>query len=225
MFDSVEQLMDVHLFALHFRLPRSVSLFSSIALLSPHGPPSTLETRSGTEVESKRRTAFIRLLVLWQDGEFWDADVTSSKLHGYFISEEGEYCVPAELAEVLSHPIATAALGGLVSYLRKLNLDAELVNAGRFGPLAGSSSAASRHMTLDAQALSDLNILDCGTSRAPGGTAVSLFQHMDHCKTGFGRRCVEHVYMFGFHSEFPYSVSLFRVQAAQMVGVSSPARY
>ncbi len=115
--------------------------------------------------------------------------MTSSKLRGYFVSENGECCVPAELAEILSNAVTTAALGGLVSYLRKLNLDAELVTTGRFGPLAGSSSAASRHMTLDAQALSDLNILDCGSSRAPGGTAVCLFQHLDRCKTGFGRRC------------------------------------
>jgi hypothetical protein len=125
---------------------------------------------------------------IWQDGDFWDADVTSCKLQQYFVSEEGECSLPPEMAEILSNPVATTALGGLVSYLRKLNLDAELVTTGRFGPLAGSSAAASRHMTLDAQALSDLHILDCGTSRAPGGTAVSLFQHLDHCKTGFGRR-------------------------------------
>ncbi len=115
--------------------------------------------------------------------------MTCSMLQGYFVSEDGEYCVPPELAEILSNSVATAALGGLVSYLRKLNLDAELVTTGRFGPLAGSSTGVSQHMTLDAQALSDLHILDCGTSRAPGGTPVSLFQHLDHCKTGFGRRC------------------------------------
>ena len=96
--------------------------------------------------------------------------------------------MPKDLVRVLSNMLATGALGGMTSYLRKLNLDKELIPTGRFMPLLGAGMERTRHMILDAQALSDLNILEGCVSCPPSSSASCLFNYLNHCKTPFGRR-------------------------------------
>jgi DNA mismatch repair ATPase MutS len=123
---------------------------------------------------------------LSQDGEFWECEMATARVKAYFHSSR--VLIPAELDKILEDHVSAAALGGMVSYLRKLNLDSELITTGRFLQLSRAGTAAATHMILDAQALSDLQILDCGTDRPSCGNASSLLQYLDHCRTGFGRR-------------------------------------
>lgn len=133
----------------------------------------------------------VRLTELAQDGEFWDSDLAINRLQGYFVGGDhvsDRLSIPEGLQIILRDDISAAALGGIASYLRKLNLDSDLVRIGRFLPLACAGIGTARYMTLDAQALSDLHILDCGIDSPSCGNVSSLLRYLGHSKTGFGRR-------------------------------------
>ncbi|GAA5901645.1 hypothetical protein JCM6882_006031 [Rhodosporidiobolus microsporus] len=95
---------------------------------------------------------------------------------------EGEV-VPESIRQMYDKPVAMSALGGMISYLRQLNLDADLVTAKNFNiydPLSRSSGT----LALDGQTLAHIEVLQ----NSMGGTEGTLLQLLSRCVTPFGKR-------------------------------------
>ncbi|TNY21923.1 muts domain V-domain-containing protein [Rhodotorula diobovata] len=96
---------------------------------------------------------------------------------------EGEATVPESIRKMYDKPVAMSALGGMVWYLRQLNLDADLVTARNFNiydPLSKSDGT----LHLDGQTLAHIEVLQ----NSQGGTEGTLIQLLSRCVTPFGKR-------------------------------------
>ncbi|GAA5966543.1 hypothetical protein JCM3765_000953 [Sporobolomyces pararoseus] len=93
-----------------------------------------------------------------------------------------ELLVPEDIRKMYDRPVAMSALGGMVWYLRQLNLDTELVTANNFNiydPLSRGKA-----LVLDGQTLAHIEVLQ----NSQGGTEGTLFQLLSRCITPFGKR-------------------------------------
>ncbi|GAA6001069.1 mismatch repair ATPase MSH6 [Rhodotorula paludigena] len=91
--------------------------------------------------------------------------------------------VPENIRKMYDQPIAMSALGGMIWYLRQLNLDADLVTARNFNiydPLGKSNGT----LILDGQTLAHIEVLQ----NSQGGTEGTLLQLLSRCVTPFGKR-------------------------------------
>ncbi|GAA5904211.1 mismatch repair ATPase MSH6 [Sporobolomyces salmoneus] len=90
--------------------------------------------------------------------------------------------VPEDIRKMYDKPLAMSSLGGMVWYLRQLNLDSELVTANNFNvydPLSRGKA-----LVLDGQTLAHIEVLQ----NSQGGTEGTLFQLLSRCITPFGKR-------------------------------------
>ncbi|KAJ1860041.1 DNA mismatch repair protein msh6 [Coemansia sp. RSA 2703] len=122
--------------------------------------------------------------------EFWDAATARREIEqaDYF---NGAAWPPAlQRAADSPQPLALAAVGGLLSYLRSLRLDRGLASLANFADYAPTQAASS--LVLDGPALSSLDVLavsaDRGTATQQQRQAGTLFALVDHTHTPFGRR-------------------------------------
>ncbi|CAK7220593.1 DNA mismatch repair protein msh6 [Sporothrix bragantina] len=121
--------------------------------------------------------------------EFWDDEMTRRELeHGdYFTDEEGVAKSPADwpqkLREVRDKPFLMSAFGALVSYLRGLKLERNLLSQANFewyNPIHRNGT-----LILDGQTLINLEIFSNTVNGGPEGT---LFNLLNRCITPFGKR-------------------------------------
>ncbi|RKP38593.1 muts domain V-domain-containing protein [Dimargaris cristalligena] len=140
------------------------------------------------------------------DKEFWDAATTETELlrsPSYF-SPASSNNEPAELEAFRAWPAALrasrsdstvmAAVGGLISYLRSLKLDRELVSLGNFEVYRPMCQAQS--LLMDGQTMANLELFQTSednsltylASTHAQGEAGTLFQLLNRCTTPFGKR-------------------------------------
>lgn len=118
--------------------------------------------------------------------EFWDAETTRRELESgeYFVNEDGSKGDwPKKLVEVQDKPFLMSAFGALVSYLRNLKLEKNLVSQGNFewyNPIHRNGT-----LILDGQTLINLEIFANTVNGGPEGT---LFNLLNRCITPFGKR-------------------------------------
>ncbi|GAA6051780.1 hypothetical protein JCM3770_004968 [Rhodotorula araucariae] len=99
------------------------------------------------------------------------------------VEDDEEAIVPESIRNMYDKPVAMSALGGMVWYLRQLNLDADLVTARNFNvydPLSRSNGT----LVLDGQTLAHIEVLQ----NSQGGTEGTLLQLLSRCVTPFGKR-------------------------------------
>lgn len=101
---------------------------------------------------------------LWQsfkvDKEFLSQEETVVALNEIFAPGGGEAELPEAITSMLDKPLAMEALGGMVFYLRSLNLDKDLISQKNFNiydPIRNGKS-----LILDGQTLAHMEV---GTSR------------------------------------------------------------
>ncbi|ORY31917.1 muts domain V-domain-containing protein [Naematelia encephala] len=122
-----------------------------------------------------------------QGSEFYEADVTISKLEDLFETEDDgtdteKPKIPDAIAAMVDKPIAMEALGGMLFYLKSLNLDKDLVSQKNFNiydPIREGKS-----LVLDGQTLSHMEVL----LNNEGGTEGTLLELLQRCQTPFGKR-------------------------------------
>lgn len=118
--------------------------------------------------------------------EFWDADTTIRELSAakYFSGDEDSEDVwPEVLEQQKDNDLVMSAVGGLVSYLRFLQLERPLLSQGSFemySPIQKNGT-----LVLDGQTLVNLEIF---ANSVNGGTEGTLFQLLNKCITPFGKR-------------------------------------
>ena len=125
--------------------------------------------------------------------QFWDAQTARRELEreGYFAG--GEESWPEALREAAAQepPLALAAFGGCVGYLRRLLLDKQLVPLGsvaRWVPTDEiGSPAAANFLVLDSKAIDNLEVFENTSDRGVKGT---LFHILNHCSSAFGARAL-----------------------------------
>ncbi|KAJ1656673.1 DNA mismatch repair protein msh6 [Dispira simplex] len=124
---------------------------------------------------------------LVSESEFWDHVTTVDQLQasGYF-ADSSLQGWPAILQNLDStDPLALSAVGGLVSYLRSLKLDHDLVSLGNFSQYQPMCHATS--LLMDGQTMANLELFQT-TDENQGGEAGTLFQLINRCVTPFGKR-------------------------------------
>ncbi|GEM07599.1 DNA mismatch repair protein MSH6 [Rhodotorula toruloides] len=97
--------------------------------------------------------------------------------------QDDESVVPESIRKMYDKPVAMSALGGMIWYLRQLNLDADLVTARNFNiydPLGRSNGT----LVLDGQTLAHIEVL----RNSQGTTEGTLLQLLSRCVTPFGKR-------------------------------------
>jgi DNA mismatch repair protein MSH6 len=118
--------------------------------------------------------------------EFWDENVTRREIDAgrYFDSEiGGEIAWPAVLHDAREKDLVMSAFGGLVWYLRTLQIERELLSLGNFAwydPIQKASS-----LVLDGQTLINMEIF---ANNVDGGVDGTLFLLLNRCITPFGKR-------------------------------------
>ncbi|KAI9335459.1 putative DNA mismatch repair protein Msh6 [Obelidium mucronatum] len=127
---------------------------------------------------------------LMPDVEYWSADATVDELRRtqYFGVVSGdsakiEVNFPDAVARIQNEPLAMASLGGLLSYLRSLKLDKDLVSARNFSiydPLRQSGN-----LILDGQTLLNLEVFE---NTCDGSSDGTLFKLLNYCVTPSGKR-------------------------------------
>ncbi|KAJ3266034.1 DNA mismatch repair protein msh6 [Chytriomyces hyalinus] len=121
--------------------------------------------------------------------EFWSAENTVEELRRthYFgnISEEAEIEVsyPEAISSALDNSPAMSSLGGLLSYLRTLKLDKDLVSARNFHTYDPLRQVG--NLVLDGQTLLNLEVFENTVDGTMEGT---LFKLLNHCVTPSGKR-------------------------------------
>ncbi|KAJ1676782.1 DNA mismatch repair protein msh6, partial [Spiromyces aspiralis] len=134
--------------------------------------------------------------------DFWDHLTTAHELEsaGYFEQRDGQTVWPETLAKAReSSPLELSAVGGLVSYLRSLKLDKELVSLGNFNHYLPVRQATS--LVLDGPTMSNLDLFTISSDTLSGGSASfaahnpsagvqegTLFALINHAITPFGKR-------------------------------------
>ncbi|ORY49140.1 hypothetical protein BCR33DRAFT_753229 [Rhizoclosmatium globosum] len=121
--------------------------------------------------------------------EYWTVEATLDELQRpcYFgVAGEGgavEVKYPDAVNRIRDEPLAMASLGGLLSYLRSLKLDKDLVSARNFqiyDPLRRSGN-----LILDGQTLLNLEVFE---NTSDGSSEGTLFKLLNHCVTPSGKR-------------------------------------
>jgi len=123
--------------------------------------------------------------------QFWDAQGTLEELKftGYFkethdhSDDVQNWPTPLKNIMVVENKIVMSAFGGLVSYLRGLKIDKELISANNFSEYDPTKKADS--LVLDGQTLLNLEIFENTFDGTDKGTLFSL---INHCETPFGKR-------------------------------------
>ncbi|GMK58904.1 hypothetical protein CspeluHIS016_0603460 [Cutaneotrichosporon spelunceum] len=124
---------------------------------------------------------------LWQsfklDKEFMSRDDTVEALHEIFSSDDcPEPELPEAITTMMDQPLPMEALGGMIFYLRSLNLDKDLISQKNFNiydPIKNGKS-----LVLDGQTLAHMEVL-MNNEGSEAGTLLSLLQR---CLTPFGKR-------------------------------------
>ena len=116
--------------------------------------------------------------------EFWNAEATMDELtNGDLLDGKKMDEWPSAIRDICDCPILLSALGGLISYLRNLKLDKQMISANNVKEykISGSNGA----MVLDGQTLINLEIFKNSMDASDQGT---LFKLLNHCTTPFGKR-------------------------------------
>ncbi len=124
---------------------------------------------------------------LWQSfklgKEFMSKEDTVDALHEIFASEDSTDAeLPEAIAGMMDQPLAMEALGGMIFYLRSLNLDKDLISQKNFNiydPIKNGKS-----LVLDGQTLAHREVL-MNNEGTEAGTLLGLLQR---CLTPFGKR-------------------------------------
>lgn len=85
--------------------------------------------------------------------EFLDADIALAELETFFPSKDD---IPAAITDMEDKPLALEALGGLITYLKSLNLDKDLITQKNFNvydPIRQGQS-----LVLDGQTLGHIEV-------------------------------------------------------------------
>ncbi|KAJ5308958.1 hypothetical protein PENANT_c020G07362 [Penicillium antarcticum] len=119
--------------------------------------------------------------------EFWESDITIRELEAseYFVSEDDENVTawPEALREAREKELLMCAFGALVSYLRLLKIERDLITIGNFTWYDPIKKATS--LVLDGQTLINMEIF---ANSFDGGSEGTLFQLLNRCITPFGKR-------------------------------------
>ena len=116
--------------------------------------------------------------------EFWNSDATLDELkNGNLLENKNVEDWPQVLKDIVDEPEALSALGGLMSYLRNLKLDKQMITANNIHPY--KMSGFNGTMLLDGQTLINLEIFKNTLDGSDNGT---LFKLLNHCATPFGKR-------------------------------------
>ncbi|KAL6876927.1 DNA repair protein [Trichoderma novae-zelandiae] len=160
-------------------------------LVAQIGPRELLLEKSGLSTKSlrilKNNTSPTTIWTHLKPGtEFWDADTSRRELTcgKYFVKEEGDEEIwPEALQELKDNDLVMSAIGGLVSYLRFLKLEAPLLSQGNFEvykPIQKNGT-----LVLDGQTLTNLELF---SNTVNGNTDGTLFGLLNKCITPFGKR-------------------------------------
>ena len=137
-----------------------------------------------------------------RDEEFWPADVARLRLAETF-GDAAVHAGDSESRGVLPHVLAKLvqdssdeaslvlnALGGALSYLKKLSLDQDLLSLRNFQDLHGLGDNGPKCMLLDIQTLNGLDVLEPKGQETKGRSKgmTCLWHHLDRAVTPFGRR-------------------------------------
>ncbi|KAK4055994.1 DNA mismatch repair protein msh6 [Microbotryomycetes sp. JL221] len=90
--------------------------------------------------------------------------------------------VPEQIREMYDEPVVMSALGGMIWYLRQLNLDQDLVTTKNFNIYDPISQG--KALVLDGQTLAHIEVLQ----NSLGGHEGTLLQLLMRCVTPFGKR-------------------------------------
>ena len=119
--------------------------------------------------------------------EFWEADRARREIEtGDFFSPDdntGDIGWPKALADSKNKDALMSALGALIQYLRKLQIEKDLVSLGNFSWYDPIQKATS--LVLDGQTLINLEIF---ANSFDGGVDGTLFLLLNRCVTPFGKR-------------------------------------
>ena len=118
--------------------------------------------------------------------EFWDADRARRELKSgeYFIDNEaGEESWPKALQQFDDNEVVMSAVGGLVSYLKFLQLEKPLLSQGNFESYSPIQKNGT--LILDGQTLMNLELFANSSDGSQDGTLFSL---LNKCITPFGKR-------------------------------------
>ncbi|KAI9490449.1 muts domain V-domain-containing protein [Zychaea mexicana] len=128
--------------------------------------------------------------VLWNqlkpEAEFWNdvRTIDEIRITGYFGDDmDDESSWPEALQSMRNQPLTISALGGLISYLRTLKHDKDLLSAKNisiYDPVRQTSS-----LVLDGQTLANLEVLQNSDDGSIDGT---LLQLLGNAVTPFGKR-------------------------------------
>lgn len=119
--------------------------------------------------------------------EFWEADITVRELDSsdYFVSadEDNLAAWPEALRQAREKELVMCAFGAMVSYLRLLKIERDLITIGNFTWYDPIKKATS--LVLDGQTLINMEIF---ANSFDGGVEGTLFQLLNRCITPFGKR-------------------------------------
>ncbi|XP_047048385.1 DNA mismatch repair protein MSH6 [Lolium rigidum] len=173
---------------------RPVEIVKPAKMLSPE-----------TERALKNNTRNPLINDLLPSKEFWDAEKTIHEVEQYYSSldnlavsqntdgaQSNMGCLPELLSELIGagdQAYALSALGGSLFYLKQVFLYNKMLPCAEFEPLtcSGIIKNTRKHMILDAAALENLDILE----NATGGLSGTLYEQLNHCVTGFGKRLLK----------------------------------
>ncbi|KAK4686504.1 DNA mismatch repair protein MSH6, partial [Tremellales sp. Uapishka_1] len=121
---------------------------------------------------------------VWQsfrDGkEFPSAPETLERLSEFFPTDGPE--IPAEILSLAEEPVAMEALGGMMFYLKTLNLDKDLLSQRNFNVY--DPIREGQNLVLDGQTLGHMEVL----VNNEGGDEGTLLKLLQRCQTPFGKR-------------------------------------
>ncbi|CAG8228648.1 unnamed protein product [Penicillium olsonii] len=119
--------------------------------------------------------------------EFWEADITIRELEAsdYFVSTDDDNVTawPEALRQAREKELVMGAFGAMVSYLRLLKIERDLITIGNFTWYDPIKKATS--LVLDGQTLINMEIF---ANSFDGGIEGTLFQLLNRCITPFGKR-------------------------------------
>ncbi|KAI7879177.1 hypothetical protein K492DRAFT_217243 [Lichtheimia hyalospora FSU 10163] len=157
---------------------------SKLATLLHQIKPRELITEKGhLSAETTRLIKNTLTNLLWNQfkpgREFWDAITTEDeiRLGDYFKDEQ-----PSTFTELRDKPLAISAFGAMMSHLRTLKLDNELITAKNihiYDPIRGATS-----LILDGQTLMNLEIFENDRGSFEG----TLHSILSRCRSPFGKR-------------------------------------
>ncbi|KAK4049028.1 DNA mismatch repair protein msh6 [Microbotryomycetes sp. JL201] len=122
--------------------------------------------------------------------EFLREDDTKAELRKMFRPQDsdamdtcdGDVNVPQVIRDMYHEPVCMSALGGMIWYLRQLNLDQDLVTTKNFNIYDPISQG--KALVLDGQTLAHIEVLQ----NSLGGQEGTLLQLLMRCVTPFGKR-------------------------------------